>query len=217
MAKHSKDLEPEINDLLTEYDAGNVTQDARNSKIDIPFNAKGAFMGALASIGTVGGLSAWAAAAAAGSNLGGYILVSQVVGWLSSVGISVGGTGTAASIIAAIGGPVTIAVGIAALVGFGIFGAFGPSWQKRLAKKIAKTLEKQQLIETFCKSADNFWDTTLSGFKTATDETEKSYAESLHKLRRIVESTDSNHVQELIAELEELRDFFGSIPWRRTS
>jgi hypothetical protein len=217
MAKHSEHLATEIDDLLTEYDAGNVTQDVRNSEVDIPFNAKGAFMGALAGIGTVGGLGAWAAAAAAGSNLGGYILVSQVVGWLSSIGIGVGGTSTAVSVVAALGGPVTIAIGIAALIGFGIFALFGGSWQKRLAKKIAKTVKEQELITTLTNSADKFWDDTLSGFNKATDETEKSYRENIKKLRNIVESTDYAHIRTLLGELEALRDFFAGIVWKRAS
>lgn len=61
---------------------------------------------------TLGGLGLWAATV---GNLGGYILVAKGVSLLSALGISVGGTAAAASFVAAIGGPITIGIALAAL------------------------------------------------------------------------------------------------------
>lgn len=74
-------------------------------------------MGAVASLTTFGALATWASIVAAGSNLGAYLLVPTVVSFLSSIGVSVGGTAAAASIVAVLGGPITIGIGIAVVIG----------------------------------------------------------------------------------------------------
>jgi len=217
MAEHSKQLAKEIDDLLSEYDANTATSEVLKNDIEIPFDAKGAFVGSLAALGTVGGLGVWAAAAAGGSNLGGYILLSQAVGWLSSLGIGVGGTGAAASVVAAIGGPVTIAIGLSLLSGLAIFAMFGSNWKSRLAKKIHKILKEEQVLDSFETSANTFWSETLKGFNNATDSTEEAFQENIRLMRELVESTDYKHIRHLIEQMEEMQYFFGGIPWRRAT
>ena len=52
----------------------------------VPFNAEGIFLGAIAGLGTMGALAVCAAVVAAGSNLGGYLLVGSIVSSLSAMG-----------------------------------------------------------------------------------------------------------------------------------
>ena len=126
----------------------------------IPFDAQGAFAGGLAAAGTLGalacGLRQW--------EFGGYILVAKFASVLSIAGLGIGSSGLV-SLVAAIGGPVTIAVGLAAVLAVGIWKWFGEDWQKRLAKQIAKKLQQEKLLEKIEIKANAFWDSSWGGIR----------------------------------------------------
>ncbi|MDM7975866.1 MULTISPECIES: dynamin family protein [Thalassospira] len=208
----SRELAAEVNEVLATYSSTELGV----GKIALPFNAQGVFLGALASVGTYGALSAWVAAVTAGSNLGGYLLVPSVVSFLSSIGISVGGTATAVSFVASIGGPITIMVGLGLLAGLAGYALFGASWQRRLAKKIAKELSQRDFIGALVRQSDEFWEETRSGFDEGIKETESAYKSRLKSLRSLVNETDPKELSRMIGSLDEMRDFFGGIPWRKT-
>ena len=215
LADRAERLVPEINQLLTEYNpVGGSAAGISPGGTTVPFNAQGAFMGALAAAGTAGALAAWAAAATAGSNLGAWLLIPQVVSFLASIGIGVGGTATAVSAVAAIGGPVTILIGLAVLAGLIAFALFGSSWQGRLARKIVETLEEKKFFAELGSHADKFWDDTRKAFDAAVEGTELAYREHLEQLRRVVTSSSREELEGLLRLLEETRDFFGSMPWK---
>ena len=211
----SQTLSDEVDAWLESYD---VNVEASSSLSDQwSFNARGAFIGSLASLGTFGALAVWASAAAAGSNLGAYILIGQIVSALSSIGISLGGTGAVFSVIAALGGPITVGLGLAVAVGVIAAALLGDSWQRSLAKQIRKGMTKNNAQGEVRTALSNFWFDTLRGFNYAVIETENDYLEKLDSLRTIAFSTDALELESKLQYLKELRDFFAGIPWKAIS
>lgn len=207
----SQSLSGEVDEFLGEFtdDAGRI------AGTDVPFDAKGAFVGGLAGAGVVGALAVWAASL---GNLGGYILAAKAVGVLSSVGVGItGGTAGAMSLISAIGGPVTLAVGIFVLAGFLAWSFFGESWESRLARRLEKDFASQKVKERLADSLAKYWNDTRTSFAQAADAVETRYSAEMENLRRLVENPQKSK-----AAVEKARDaargllsFFGSMPWRR--
>lgn len=215
LAERADELVPEVNDILDDYQAAGAAEIGTDlASLTVPFNAKGVFLSGLAAAGTAGALAAWAAVATAGSNLGAYLLIPSVVSFLSSIGISVGGTASAISLVSALGGPIAIMLGLAVLVAMSIYALFGSSWQSRLAKKICETLSEKKFLETLTKHTEKYWDDTRQGFQNGMAATEAAFQENLSNLRKLVNATSREEMTEMIGQLEATRDFFGGIPWR---
>ena len=103
----------------------------------IPIDMRGAFIGGAMGGVAVGALALWASTL---GNLGAYIIAAQAAGWLAALGISLpAGGATLTAAMAALGGPVGIAVGIV-LVGVIIGFQFRDDWQTRLAKQISRSV-----------------------------------------------------------------------------
>lgn len=179
----------------------------------IPFDAQGAFAGGLAAAGTLGALGIWASAM---GNLGGYILVAKLASVLSIAGLGIGSTGLV-SFVAAIGGPVTLAVGLASVLALGIWSLFGEDWRSRLAKKIAKTLQEKGLLSNIKEKSNSFWESTWIAFEKGADAIEEKFAEYIAKNEELLQGNSKEKIQAAIVSLEDLRDFFGGIPWRASA
>ena len=182
----------------------------------IPFDSRGAFIAALSGLGAYGALATWASVVAAGSNLGAYILTAKVVGALSAIGISVGGTAAAASGLAMIGGPVTIIIALAVLVAFVSWTLFGASWQERLAKRIHKALEEQGVIKKLAEGAGIYWTDTMNAFDKAFKATEEEYRRYMKNLRKHLDEADPATLDRQKKQVATLRRAFEGIPWRQT-
>ena len=180
----------------------------------VPFDSRGAFIAALSGLGTFGALATWASVVAAGSNLGAYILTAKVVSVLSAMGISVGGTASAASAIALIGGPVTIMIALAIMVAFVSWSLFGASWQERLAKRIHKAIEKQNCIKKLAEGADTYWTDTRNAFDKAFTATEKEYREYMKGLRKHLDKAGPAALERQKEQVASLMRAFEGIPWR---
>lgn len=178
------------------------------------FNPRVAFMSALSGIGTIGALTAWASIAAAGSNLGAYILIGQVVGWLSSIGISLGGAGTVMAFVSSIGGPITLGIAVAITVVLTVFSLFGDSWQKKLSKKIHEALVKERAEEKIAMAVAQYWSNTKTAFDEAVAQTEGVYREKLDSLHTLAFDTDPAVIEAELKFAKETRDFFAGMPWR---
>ncbi|WP_041226128.1 dynamin family protein [Crinalium epipsammum] len=94
---NSEKLKPEIEAFLDSYQEALLKLPNLDISIEIPFDAKGAFLSGLAGLGSFGALATWAAAL---GNLGGYILVAKFVSLLSALGISFGFSSGTAGIMA---------------------------------------------------------------------------------------------------------------------
>ena len=181
----------------------------------IPFDSRGAFIAGLSGLGTFGALATWASVVAAGSNLGAYILTAKVVSVLSAMGISVGGTASAASAVAMIGGPVTIMIALAILLGFLSWSLFGASWQERLAKRIHEVIEEENFVETLAEGADTYWTDTRNAFNKAFKATEKEYRKYMKGLRKHLHKEGPAALKRQKEQVASLMRAFEGIPWRR--
>lgn len=208
----SNELGDEIDNFLDGYRLS-IDKDAlKNSGWN--FNPRVAFISALSSLGTIGALAGWASIVAAGSNLGSYILIGKIVGWLSSIGISLGGAGTVMSAVSAIGGPITLGIAAALLVGFGTYSLFGDSWQTKLAKKIHKELIENKVEEKFLTGVTKFWNDTKDSFKEAARITERDYLDELDRLRTLAFSSEKETIEQELKLAKEIFNFFIGLPWK---
>ncbi len=214
MAEFANELTPEITAILADYQESGRIPNIAPGVVDIPFNAQGFFLGALAGGGTAGALAAWAAVAVAGSE---SLLVPGVVSLVSGLGISGGGSVAALSTVAALGGPVTVLVGLAVITSLAAYALFGSSWQRRLAKKICEILDKLGYLATLIRHSDKYWDDTRFGFEKGMEATEKAFQDNLKNLQTLVTVTSREEITTMIAQVEDARDFFGGIPWRAAS
>jgi len=131
------------------------------------FNSHAAFVGGLAGLGSLGAMSLYVSTIA--SNLGAYILVGKAAGVLVSLGL-VGSVTTVTSFVAAIGGPITIGIALAASIGYIIYRLAGGSWQKSLAKKVAEAIRKENVWGKVEKPISDFWGNTEKAISAGLDE-----------------------------------------------
>ena len=209
---NSDRLRHEIEAFLKSYE---VKLPDMNVCMEIPFDAQGAFLGGLAGLGSIGALSVWAAAL---GNLGGYILVAKLVSLLSALGIGFGFTGGTAGVmvfVAAIGGPIVLGIGLAAALAFGMWGLFGESWQKRLAKQTVKYFEEQDISQKLCKGINEYWQDTINGFEKGADAVETDWNKYLEHQRNTTSDTPESkqYIEDILKTLKVLKDFFSEIPF----
>ncbi|QIR39903.1 helix-turn-helix domain-containing protein [Tolypothrix sp. PCC 7910] len=210
---NSDKLTYSIESFLGSYQEALLKLPNLDVSIEIPFDAKGAFLGGLTGLTSIGALSAWAAAL---GNLGGYILVAKLVSILSALGISIsGGTAAVISFVAAIGGPIVLGVGLFAALAFAAWGLFGESWQKRLAKQTVKYFQEQRVSEKFTDGIDQFWRDTIKSFEKGANAVEADWNKYIEHLREITSPTteSKDRIEEIIKILEAGKDFFATIPW----
>ncbi|GAB3447173.1 dynamin family protein [Insolitispirillum peregrinum] len=215
LAERAQELVPDINDILADYQAAGTSAGSVDlGAMSVSFNVKGAFLGALAATGTAGALAAWAATAAVGAEIGSAMLLPGVASYLAGLGATAGGVMSAGSLLAALGGPVTLAIGLVTLFGLAAYNLFGQSWQSKLAKKVCEALKEQHFLETLTKHSEKYWDDTRLSFQEGIAATEEAFQENLGNLRKIVSATSREEITTMIAHVEASRDFFGGIPWR---
>ena len=205
-------VEAVINAYLEDVGVASFGGRFEQGAVDLPFDVRGAFAGGLAGLAAWGGLAFWAAGL---GNLGYYILAAKAVSVLSAVGISVGGTAGVMGFLAAIGGPITLVVGLATVFGLASWRLFGETWQRRLAKKIEKQFREQGVREQFEDGIARFWDDTRRAFDHGADAFEARYEAYLQQLRDIV-ADRADARQALDRRLQtalELRDVFAGLPW----
>lgn len=177
----------------------------------LSFDAKSAFLSALAGMSATGALAGWAAVVAGGSNLGGYILAAKIVGWLTALGIPVGGPTVVMSTIAALGGPVMVAVGLGTLLAGGLYALFGADWQTRLARKLVEQFKDQEVLSTFDKSIKQYWVDTKVALEQSMDETLQAYEKFIQDRAEIL-SLDKNAVLKRIDDAKQVEAFFRMEP-----
>lgn len=202
---NSKKFSKVINDKLEEY----AREEEKLNVNTFDFTSK--FLGSLSSLATIGAFSFYFSTL---GNLGGYIFLSQVVGGLSALGISVGGTAAAASAVSIIGGPFTLVVGAAIALGAVVSSVFGKiNWKEKFVKQIQKSFSNKHAIskggeklsykEHLIRDSNKYWikthdSITLEGLN-------KSYYDDLkiieEKLSTVQQSTAS---EQTINELKKL-------------
>jgi len=131
----------------------------KNSKIDVNSFDFTSVMAGLVTSGIVGGAFAIVAAGIS-SNLGLYILVAQVGGLLTSIGV-ISSPIVLTSFVASTLGPVGWVIGLSILSGVAISWIFRSSaWKKKFAKQILKAYSKENALEKFINASDTYWNNT---------------------------------------------------------
>ena len=162
----------------------------------------------------MGALGAWAATL---GNLGGYVIVAKTVSALSTVGISfAGGTAGAATLVAALGGPITLALGMAVAVGAFFSWLFGESWERRLAKKIKDVYKKKDVLSKNEDIINAFWQETQTAFKKGANSLDKQHKNHIKDLKDAFGGSqkDLKALEKKLESYEEIKSFFVAIPWR---
>lgn len=146
------------------------------------FDAKAAFIGGLTGLGSLGAMSLYVSTTIA-SNLGAYILVAQVGGWLTSLGIT-GSVTTATSFVSAIGGPVVVGAAIAGALGYAIYRLVGRDWQTSLGKKVRDQLNKNDVESKLKSPITKYWDNTGEAVRCGINGLIKDTDSYIDKLRK---------------------------------
>mgnify|MGYP005849723901 CR=1 FL=1 len=205
----SEELRKRMEKFFKDYNPNVVDDNTERSLIEIPFDARGAFIGGLTTLTSLGAYAIWAAAL---GNLGGYILVAKVVGLLSALGISVGGGAAATSFISVLGGPITIAIGIGVLLGYLAFRIFGESWQRRLAKKFIEKWNKNNATNQYIDINEKFWDDSIKVLHIGFDNMESEWQDKLNNLGELALPENKVKFERRVKDLGDLLSFFVNIP-----
>lgn len=214
-AQLAKQLEQHVSEFVRGYQTsaeGFGAQKGGPIPLEIPFDAKGAFVGGIGATGAIGALSFWAASL---GNLGAYIIAGKAVSLLAALGISIpGGTAAVMAFIAAIGGPVTVAVGVFAAAGALLWTLFGESWERRLSKKIVDSLHERALLSQLNKGVVDYWKETSSAFARGAARMEEEFQLNLKRYESLLKQPESSRkeLEARLSQLEGLAGFFERIP-----
>ena len=187
--------------------------DAAPGESGFSFDVKAAFLGGLAGLGTLGALGAWAATL---GNLGGYVIVAKAAAALGLSSASAAGAAGVTSIVATLGGPITLGLAIAVGVGALVWRIFAGNWQYRLAKKIRELFVEERVLSTLEGTVRKFWDETLEAFQKAADSLDEQYKNHIKELKVAFggPQEDLRVLEQRLKRYEELKSFFAAIPWR---
>ena len=192
-------LSGEVDELLSKWqkvtpslNKASIESDIGELAIDVSaFNSRAAFVGGLAGLGSLGAMALYVSTIA--SNLGAYILVGKAAGVLASLGL-VGSTTAVTSFVAAIGGPITIGIALAAAIGYMMYRLAGGSWQKSLAKKVSEAIRKENVWDNIETPIFDFWATSetavSSGLNELIIQTDEYIEELKEDALKIYDQTD---------------------------
>ncbi|MEO0248920.1 MAG: hypothetical protein ABIN58_05125, partial [candidate division WOR-3 bacterium] len=215
----SRKLAVEIESFIKLYEnasveIGTCLEFERLDSQEIPFDVRGAFIGAMAGLGTIGALGVWAASM---GPLGGYILTAKAVSILATLGVSIsGGTAAGISLVASIGGPITVAIGLALVAAMIAYTVFGDSWQRRLAAKICKAFEEKRVKNRIILAVERYWQDTERAFRTGADKLEEEFGKKLQEIEALIR--DGESPVELTSKLNkmlQLKNILAGVPWRQ--
>lgn len=171
---------------------------------NISFDVQRSFVSILAGGLAGGALTAYMSTL---GNLGGYILVTKIVGWLSAIGISVGGGSVATVFISSIGGPITLSIALTALVSGVVYSIFGGGWKKAIVKELKKQYEKEDVLGKYLHESTKHWKDTKVSIKKSLNETKNQYYQRLTELENITEE-DTSYFEETQRLIKSLINIF---------
>ena len=88
------------------------------------------------------------------------------------------------------------------------------SWQQKLAKRIHKQIQKDEVEKTVANALDDFWLSTKSIINAAVDKVEADYKENLEDMKNLALSTELELFELDYSFSQDIRDFFGGFPWK---
>lgn len=211
---HSSPFNAKIDQLLMSWQeiAPSISVDDADSDIDMDgidlsgFDARSAFVGGLAGIGSFGAMALYVSGIA--SNLGAYILVGKAAGVLTSLGLASSVTGVT-SFVAAIGGPITIGIALAAAIGYAVYRLFGGKWQSSLAKKVETALDKKSPMNDVKSTIEKYWSSTYDATTACLVELQKQTDKHIEKLYKTAQTDfDVDALNDCIDKVDNLNNNF---------
>lgn len=210
----SEELSSKIEKYLSSFDFLSEDESLGSQTAEIPFNARGALLGGMAGMAGVGALALWASTL---GNLGAYIIAAKGASVLAALGIGLsGGSAAVTTALAAIGGPVTIGIGLivgAVLLGWALF---GDSWQRRLAKNVVKQFEKEGVVGSLKDGSNKFWEQTKEAFEKGAAAVRAGYDQNIADLDKRINDPEFTieKMEELVDILGKTKGFLANMPWK---
>lgn len=193
--KKMKKINAKIDELIGEISIKvNFVKVGIKDTAEDGFDGKSAFFSGLAGLATFGGLGLWASSL---GPLGSYILVAKGVSTFAAMGIMTGGTASAIATVSALGGPVTLAIGLGVLAWAAARKFLSEDWRTRLANRLIKGLEEADYEEQY----DKFWLETNNAFITAYSELKIAAA------RYVTDVRDVQILKKNLEHLEQVEDY----------
>jgi transcriptional regulator with XRE-family HTH domain len=205
---YSEQVSKSVDKYLSGYNSSINIE--KNDDIVLPiFDKQQLFASGFSGIATFGALAFWASSV---GNLGGYLIAAQGIGIISALGIPLGAGGSAAvmSLIAAIGGPITLGIAFSFLAfTSSLFFGNQVNWEKNISKRIVKEYESKFVLNQYNKMISDFWIQTRTAFMVAVEGLEEKWYE--YKIRIDLMVNNNKDVEEKVDELKELLKFFDEI------
>lgn len=201
----SNNLKGILNCYIEDFERS-VNLNNNYSGIIVGFDTKRVMAGACSGLATFGALGIWSSLC---GNLGGYIIVAKGVSLLSSMGVSFAATnGTAGimSIVAAIGGPITVGIAITSMIGFIVFKVMNIGWQKKIADKIVESYKEQGAENKIINDYINkYWDDVRESFITLSANMEFEIEKYINDIRVRRDKFDIEKEISMKLEIEKVR------------
>ncbi len=195
----SETLSRKTKDYIAAF-SESIAKPFENNNINIDFDAGWAFASALSALGMIGGFGAFLASTIYGVFLfigGGFAISTSIY---------------AGVVTSSIFGPIGIAVGLLIAGGLGLVKLFGGGWEKSVAKKIVASIDENNVSGKFRAGISQYWEQTRTAFDKAAAKLDKDWNWYVENLRQMINSYDINEIQNKIATLKFLSDFFDNIP-----
>jgi hypothetical protein len=164
-------------------------------RLSIPYDVRAAFFGGIGAM--ISGL--------------GGVLVSSKISVLSALGV---GSTAALAVSAMALGPIALIVGLSAFTSLGVWSLVRTSWQKRLARKISRTLDDANLHYRLRAASDTYWQHARKSFTTGAENVKSNFNEYIDRLNALVIARDKTTIEDTIKRLELLKIFFSQITWQ---
>lgn len=195
----SEVLSEKAKEYITAF-SESIAKPFENNKIDVDFDAGWAFASALSAAGMFGGFGTFLA-----STIYGVIL-------FAGAGFTIGTSIWAGVMTSSIFGPIGIALGLLIAGGLGLVKLFGGGWQKSVAKKIVASIEEDDISAKYRAGINKYWEQTETAFDQAAAKLDEDWNAYVDNLKQTINSYDINEIQNKIAVLKFLSDFFDNIP-----
>lgn len=192
-------LTEKTNEYITSY-TQSISRPFDDNSIDVDFDAGWAFASALSSFGF---------------GMFGSFLACTIYGtvFFTRTGLSIGTYFTFGRIAGiSVLGPLGIAVGLLIAGGLVLTKLLGGGWEKKVAKKIVSTFDKNDFSKKFREGMRKYWEQTENAFDRAAAKLDEEWNDYVKNLRETVNGYDIDELQRKIANLKNVACFFENIP-----
>jgi len=199
ISKESSKIKVSVEQFLDSISSSHLDTDLKSNArhLSIPVDVRAAFVGGITGVGLTSAAS---------------VILSLKAGLTLSV-LGFGSTALAAFVMT-IGGPITIAIGLSSFASLAVWSMVRESWQKRLARKIVRTLEDQNLIDKLLTESAKYWQESRKAFVRRAEEVKTNFDTYIEKLDQLLSAQNLAEIEQILAKLEELKGFFANIPWK---